>query len=121
MTTFFVGAGELEYAGPPSVYVDGAVGSPDREPVQASMPLSLAPTQHAPTPSTNYVERLEKKIDDLHSEVGHLTAMVHAIMQHLSVEVSGQVVIVCIFYCNLKLRMMVVIVIGIVNVNVIVI
>ena len=33
MTTFFVGAGELEYAGPPLVYVDGAVGSPDREPV----------------------------------------------------------------------------------------
>ena len=53
------------------------------------MPLSLAPTQHAPTPSTNYVERLEKKIDDLHSEVGHLTAMVHVIMQHFGVEVSG--------------------------------
>ena len=94
MTTFFIGAGEPEYAGPPSIYVDGAAGIPDREPVQASMPSSSAPTQHAPTqhaptPSTNDVERLEKKIDDLQSEVGHLTAMVRAIMQHFGVEVSG--------------------------------
>ena len=48
------------------------------------MPPSLAPT-----PSTDDVERLEKKIDDLQSEVGHLTAMVRAIMQHFGVEVSG--------------------------------
>ena len=61
MITFFIRAGEREYASPPSVYVDGAAGSPDREPVQASMPPSLAPTrhaptQHAPTPSTDDVE-----------------------------------------------------------------
>ena len=89
MTTFFIGAGEPEYAGPPSIYVDGAAGSPDKEPVQASMPSSSAPTQHAPTPSTDDVERLEKKINDLQSKVGHLTAMVRAIMQHFGVEVSG--------------------------------
>ena len=85
MTTFFIGAGEPEYAGPPSIYVDGAAGSPDKEPVQASTPPSLAPTQHAPmqhapTPSADNVERLEKKIDDLQSKVSHLTAMVRAIM-----------------------------------------
>ena len=33
MTTFFIGAGEPEYVGPPSVYVDGAADSPDREQV----------------------------------------------------------------------------------------
>ena len=65
MITFFIRAGEREYAGPPSVYVDGAAGSPDREPVQASMPPSLTPTQHAPIISTDDVEWLEKKIDDL--------------------------------------------------------
>ena len=89
MTTFFIGAGEPEYAGPPSVYVDGAAGSPDKEPVQASTLPSLAPTQHAPTPSTDDVERLEKKINDLQSKVNHLTVMVRAIMQHFGVEVSG--------------------------------
>ena len=94
MTTFFIGAGEPEYAGPPSIYVDGAAGIPDREPVQASMPSSSAPTQHAPTqhaptPSTDDVERLEKKKDDLQNEVSHFILMVCAIMQHLGVEVSG--------------------------------
>ena len=53
------------------------------------MPPSLTPTQHAPTTSTDDVEWLEKKIDDLQNEIGHLTAMVHAIMQHLGIEVSG--------------------------------
>ena len=44
MTTFFIGVGECKYADPPSVYVDGAASSPDKEPVQATMPPSLAPT-----------------------------------------------------------------------------
>ena len=88
MTTFFIGAGEPEYAGPPSIYVDGAAGSPDREPVQASMPSSSAPTQHAPTTLIDDMERFERKIDDLLTEVGHLTRMIHVIMQHFGVEVS---------------------------------
>ena len=89
MTTFFIRAEEREYAGPPSVFVDGAVGNLDKEPGQASMLPSLIPTQHAPTTLTDDVEQLENKIDGLQNEVGHLTAMVHAIMQHLGVEVSG--------------------------------
>ena len=89
MTTFFIRVGEHEYTSPPSVFLDGATGSPNREPVQLSMPPLLTPTQHAPTTSTDGVERLEKKIDDLQNEVGHLTAIVRAIMQHLGVEVSG--------------------------------
>ena len=89
MTTFFICTGEREYTGPPLVFVNGATGSPDREPVQASIPPSLTPMQHAPTTSTNDVEQLEKKIDDLQNEIGHLTGMVCAIMQHLSAKVSG--------------------------------
>ena len=53
------------------------------------MPLLLTSTQHAPTTSIDDVEWLEKNIDDLQNEVGHLTTMMHAIMQHLGVEVSG--------------------------------
>ena len=89
MTIFFICAGERKYADPPSVFVDGAVGSPDRELGQVSMPPSLTLTQHAPITSIDDVEQLEKKINNLQNEVGHLVAMVLAIMQHLGVEVSG--------------------------------
>ena len=52
------------------------------------MPPLLTPTQSGPTTSTDDVEWLEKKIDDLHNELGHLIAIVCAIMQHLGVEVN---------------------------------
>ena len=93
MITFFIRVGEREYTGPPSVFMDETTvertGSVGRKPVQPIIPMSVTPTQHAPTTSTDDVEWLEKKIDDLQTKVGHLTAIVRAIMQHRGVEVSG--------------------------------
>ena len=89
MTSFFIHTGECEYTDPPSVFVDGATGSLDRQPIQPSMPPLLTPKQYASTTSTDDVERLEKKKDDLQNEVSHFILMVCAIMQHLGVEVSG--------------------------------
>ena len=62
--------------------------SPNKQAVQLSMPTEVPPTQHAPTTSTNDMELLERKIDDLRTKVGDLTMIVCAIMQHLGVEVS---------------------------------